>query len=355
IQLVTPLHFIRSPAIAGLQVVKVKRDRLPSSVRRDQITLVHCNRSVVKGGDGRRLEAFDDQINAQRKLPYGDRDCEQRCRGGMLPDQTEDHGAVASDQQGRSDESEWGKPPWHQAQLVQQRADQQRIDGRHEAPAEQEDPVIHADQRMAHDQPIRSGSGLLQGDERQDARRAGEEGAAFQGSRADEAERDSLILPLDHREQRDGGADTGEGHDHLQDGADDDAGIRAMPEDVVRSAQRIVEEEGRDRDEAEQVERAGGKGGFSEWTHRKLLVLKVIEATTTDLMFTASASTSGNQPPPQCDRLHFEGPVFPYRITASMRSSVRAAASQAETNSISSVSCARSEAIGVDSLRAVSA
>src|SRR5438132_448873 len=100
----------------------------------------------------------------------------------------------------------------------------------------------------------------------------GADGAAFQGSRADEAQRDSLILPLDYREQRDGGADTGERHDHLQDGADDDAGIRAMPEDVVRSAQRIVEKEGRDRDEAEQVERAGGKRGLSKWTHLKLLV-----------------------------------------------------------------------------------
>src|SRR5438105_8170569 len=200
----------------------------------------------------------------------------------MLPRETKDDGAVLGDQQGRSNESEQGKPPWHQARPVQQRADQQGVDGRNEALAEQEDPVVHSDQRVADYQPTRSGSGLLQGDERQDARRAGEEGAAFQGSRADEAERDSLILPLDHREQRDGGADTGEGHDHLQDGADDDAGIRGMPEDVVRSAQRIVEEEGRDRDEAEQVERAGGKGGFSEWTHRKLLVLKVIEATTTD-------------------------------------------------------------------------
>src|SRR2546429_4687214 len=45
-----------------------------------------------------------------------------------------------------------------------------------------------------------------------------------------------------------------------------------MPENVVRSAQRIVEKEGRDRDETEQVERAGGKRGLSKWTHLKLLI-----------------------------------------------------------------------------------
>src|SRR5438874_11700079 len=123
---------------------------------------------------------------------------------------------------------------------------------------------------------------MRQWHEGQDARRASEDGAASQGSRADEAQSDSLALPLDDREQRDGSADTGERHDHLQDGANDDAGIRAMPEDVVRSAQRIVEKEGRDRDEAEQVERACGKRCLSKWTHWKLLVDKVIDATTTD-------------------------------------------------------------------------
>src|SRR4030081_274590 len=100
----------RAPSRAGS-----RREPLPASVRRSQGTLVHCDRSVVKGGDGRGPKAFDDQINAQRKFPDCDRDCEQRCRGGMLPDQTEDDRAVASDQQGRADKSEQRKPPWHQA------------------------------------------------------------------------------------------------------------------------------------------------------------------------------------------------------------------------------------------------
>src|SRR3981081_67649 len=38
----------RAPSCAGS-----RREPLPGSVRRDQITLVHCNRSAVKGGDGR--------------------------------------------------------------------------------------------------------------------------------------------------------------------------------------------------------------------------------------------------------------------------------------------------------------
>src|SRR5205823_601522 len=181
----------RAPTSAGS-----RRATLPGGRHRGHGTGVHGGRSAVKGGDGRGPEAFDDQINAQRKFPNRDRECDHTDRA-MLRRETEDHGAVASDQQGRSDESEYGKNPRHQARLVQQRAYQQRIDGRNEALAEQEDPVIHADQRMAGDLGIRSGSGLLQGHERQDARHAGEDGAAFQGSRADEAQSDSLILPLD--------------------------------------------------------------------------------------------------------------------------------------------------------------
>src|SRR5438045_568060 len=80
-----------------------RREPLPDS---RQGTVVHCDRSAVKGGDGKGPEAFGDQINAQRKLPYCDRDCEQPCRRRILPDETEQHGDVASHQKGRSGESE---------------------------------------------------------------------------------------------------------------------------------------------------------------------------------------------------------------------------------------------------------
>src|SRR5207244_11240906 len=128
----------------------------------------------------------------------------------------------------------------------------------------------------------RAGTRMQKAAQPQVARHASADSADNQGTGGDKAPRGSLVLPPDQREQRDGSADTGERHDHLQDGANDDAGIRAMPEDVVRSAQRIVEKEGRDRDEAEQVERACSKRCLSKWTHWKLLVDKVIDATTTD-------------------------------------------------------------------------
>src|SRR5438105_1844048 len=89
----------------GSEYCRSRRESLPNSGHRDQGTVVHCNRSVVKGGDGRGLKAFDDQINAQRKFPDCDRECDHSDRA-MLPRETEDHGDVASDQKGRSDESE---------------------------------------------------------------------------------------------------------------------------------------------------------------------------------------------------------------------------------------------------------
>src|SRR5207237_10921500 len=97
----------RSPAEAGLlRTAGSRRETLPNSGHRGQGTVVHSGSSAVKGGDGRGLKAFDDQVNAQRKFPDCDGECEQPCRRGMLPDETEEHGDVASDEKGRSDESE---------------------------------------------------------------------------------------------------------------------------------------------------------------------------------------------------------------------------------------------------------
>src|SRR2546428_6212602 len=201
----------------------------------------------------------------------------------MLPDETEEHGDVGSDEQDRSDESEQGKNPRHQARLAQQGAQQQGVHGRHEALSEEERPAIQDDQRLGDDQPSRSDSGLPQGHDRQEARDASEDGGGFQDSRADEAQRDPFVLPLDYREQRDGGADAGESHDDLQDTADDGGSVRARADDVVRTAHRTVEKEGRDRDKGEQVEHARDKCGLSKWTHLKLLLFdEVIDMMTTN-------------------------------------------------------------------------
>jgi len=102
-------------------------------------------------------------------------------------------------------------------------------------------------QRLAGDQSACSGAGLPQGHDRQEAHEASIDGGGFKDPAADEAQRDPFVLPLDHREQRYGGAYTGEGHNHFQDGAQDNGSIRAGAENVVRTAHRTVESEGWDR------------------------------------------------------------------------------------------------------------
>src|SRR2546421_2239592 len=191
----------------------------------------------------------------------------------MLPDETEQHGDVASDEQGRSDESEQGKNPRHQARLVQQGAQQHGVHGWDEALSDEEHPVIQGNQRLAGDQRTCSGSGLPQGHDRQKERDAREDGGGFQDSRADEAQRDPFVLPLEHREQRDRGADAGEGYDDLQDTANDGGSVRASADDVIRTLYLAVEKQGRDRDKGEQVEHARDKGGLSMWTHLNLFTV----------------------------------------------------------------------------------
>ena len=80
--------------------------------------------------------------------------------------------------------------------------------------------------------------------------------AASRARTCDEAERASFALPPDHRVQRDGGADTGEGHDHLEYATDEDRGFRTRADNVVVVVHRPVQGEGRDRGEREHVEHA---------------------------------------------------------------------------------------------------
>ncbi len=54
------------------------------------------------------------------------------------------------------------------------------------------------------------------------------------GPRADEAQRDPFVLPLDYRVKSDGGADAGKGHDNLQDTAENHGSVRAGASDVVQ-------------------------------------------------------------------------------------------------------------------------
>src|SRR6266516_62502 len=201
----------------------------------------------------------------------------------MLPEKTEHHSEVASEEDGRSDDSDQGKASRHQARLVQQESQQQVAYGRHEALSLEEDAVIQGSKRMAGDQCTCSSSGLPQGHDRHNERHAEEDGAGFQNSGGDEAQRGRFVLPLEHREQHDSGADASEGHDDLRDTADDGGSVRARADDVVRTLYRTVEKEGRDRDKGEQVEHARDKGGLSKCTHLKLLLFdEVIDMMTTN-------------------------------------------------------------------------
>src|SRR5256885_9633390 len=187
----------------------------------------------------------------------------------MLPEKTEQHSEVACQEEGRSDDSDQGKASRHQARLVQQEAQQQVAYGRHEALSLEEDAVIQDGQRMAGNQRTCSSSGLPQAHDRHKEHHADEDGAGFQNSGGNEAQRGRFVLLLEHREQHDGGADAGESHDDLQDTADDGGSVRASADDVIRTLYRTVEKEGRDRDKGEQVEHARDKSGLSTWTHLK--------------------------------------------------------------------------------------
>src|SRR5438067_4624911 len=201
----------------------------------------------------------------------------------MLPDKTEHHSEVACEEEGRSDDSDQGKASRHQARLVQQESQQQVAYGRHEALPLEEDAVIKGDKRMAGDQSSCSNSGLPQGHDRHKEHDAGEDGAGFQNAGGNQAQRGRFVLLLEHREQHDGGADASEGHDDLQDSADDGGSVRASADDVVCTLYWTVDKEGRDRDKGEQVEHARDKGGLSKWTHLKLLLFdEVIDMMTTN-------------------------------------------------------------------------
>src|SRR6202049_411642 len=190
----------------------------------------------------------------------------------MWSEKTEQHSEVACEEEGASDDSDQGKASRHQTRLVQQEAQQQVVYSRHEALSLEGDAVIQGGKRMAGDQCTCSSSGLPQGHDRHKERHADEEGAGFQNSGGDEAQRGRFVLLLEHREQHDGGADASEGHDDLQSTADDGGSVRASANDVVRTLYLAVEKEGRDRDKGEQVEHARDKGGLSMWTHLKLLL-----------------------------------------------------------------------------------
>src|SRR5664280_2940892 len=74
------------------------------------------------GGDGAGLEAFDGQVDAERELPHGDRECREPGPHGKLVVDPEVLCDDGGEDDGRTDEAEHGKPPGDEAGFVHQGA-----------------------------------------------------------------------------------------------------------------------------------------------------------------------------------------------------------------------------------------
>jgi len=104
---------------------------------------------------------------------------------------------------------------------------------------------------------------VSQGHQREQADDTGEDHAAFKEAGCDEAERDAFVLPLEDRVQRDSGADAGQGDDHFEEAAHEQASVGAGTEDPVPVVRHgAVEGERGDRDEGDQVEDARDERGL---------------------------------------------------------------------------------------------
>ena len=126
----------------------------------------------------------------------------------------------------------------------------------HEAGAEQEGPVAGGDQGLTGGGQ-RGGVGgggagevLAEDDDGQQGDDAGHDDRRFDHPGHDEAERQGLVDALDDREDRDGGADAGQGVDEVEEAGPQHLGVVPGAEDVARVVQDRVEEEEAGREAA---------------------------------------------------------------------------------------------------------
>ena len=174
-------------------------------------------------GDRGGPEALDDQPDAERELPGGDRQARspttrrqpgRRRRTASAMTEARSSGAPMSPSIGMirgTSRDRYIKEPSSRALMAGMRA-----------LPEQERPVVDRDVRRAGGDErgrIRSGGPACRRVTSESRLSdAGEDHGGFQDAGGDEAERDAFVLPLDHRVQRDGGADAGQGDDHLEEG-----------------------------------------------------------------------------------------------------------------------------------------
>jgi hypothetical protein len=85
----------------------------------------------------------------------------------------------------------------------------------------------------------------------------------------DVTEGDALVLPPDNGEDRDSGTDVRYHEEHLKERSDEDAGVGAGAQDVVRVAEdwTVEHERGNRCDEGEDEKHAGGERGLSGRVH----------------------------------------------------------------------------------------
>ena len=98
--------------------------RIPYLCRRQELVRrCFCR----QGSDCRCIKAFCNEPDAQRKLPQRDWECEHRRQRGHRSAWAEKCDGVGSNEQGRSDQSQQGKNPRHQARPIQEGAQQQGV------------------------------------------------------------------------------------------------------------------------------------------------------------------------------------------------------------------------------------
>src|SRR5262245_27833574 len=228
-------------------------------------TECELHRGLGRRRAGRIPEALDDHPDADRELPSGDGQGgdEGPCRDlVVVAEEGRDGGG---EKERGADETGRGDDAGDQARAVEQCAEEECVEGRHEAGSEQEGRVPYGDEGLAGRDchrgvgAGRAGVVLAHSDDGEQADDADGDDRGFQHARGDEAKCQGLVAPLEDGEQSDGGADGGQGVDHIQRAAPEHAGVRSGADDVRRVVEdRAEQDQGRDRGgERDQVEHAG--------------------------------------------------------------------------------------------------
>ena len=143
---------------------------------------------------------------------------------GRLLVQAEDRCRREDQEQQGADEPHRGDGTGDEARAIQDIAEQQRVQAGHDAGADQKGHIPDRNEALAHgDQRGRvcagGRTGLPQIHDGHEADDADDDDGRLEDPGGDEADRCGTALPLDHRVQRDGRPDAGEGGDEVEERA----------------------------------------------------------------------------------------------------------------------------------------